>query len=125
MTWLGACFSKVPRISLARRPLVKLQPACFEKMIFSHVFNVRKTKRIAKFDDLKPQRCEDIGIVAPELSPTSLGTFEKQAPAARFPKVPKFFGCLSGGIILFVSPKPRRLKARNFAVIFDPLLMLF
>ena len=42
-------------------------------------FNVRKTKRIAKFGGLEPRRCEDIkGIVAPEIGPKSFGTFEKQ-----------------------------------------------
>ena len=61
--------------------VVKLQSACFEKMIFLHVFNVRKIKRTAKFEGLEPRRCEDIkGIVAPERDPKSFGTFEKQAP---------------------------------------------
>ena len=61
--------------------VVKLQSACFEKMIFLHVFNIRKIKRIAKFEGLEPRRCEDIkGIVAPERDPKSFGTFEKQAP---------------------------------------------
>ena len=37
--------------------------------------------RIAKFDGLKPRRCEDInGIVAPEKGPKSFWTFDKQAP---------------------------------------------
>ena len=45
------------------------------------MFNIGKTKRIPKFDGLKPRRCEDIkGIVAPEIGPKSFGTFEKQAP---------------------------------------------
>ena len=39
-------------------------------------------------------------------------------PGARFSKVPKVFGPISGDIILFVSSKRRRLEARNFAVIF-------
>ena len=61
-------------------PVVKLQSACFEKLIFQHVFNVRKTKRIAKFDRLESRCCEDIkGIVAPEIGLISFGTFEKQA----------------------------------------------
>ena len=61
--------------------VVKLQSACFEKMIFSHVFNIRKIKRIAKFEGLEPRRCEDIkGIVSPERDSKSFGTFEKQAP---------------------------------------------
>ena len=37
---------------------------------------------------------------------------------ARFSKVPKLFGRISGDIILFVSSKRRRPEARNFAVIF-------
>ena len=36
---------------------------------------------------------------------------------ARFSKVPKLFGHISGRIILFVCSKRRRLEARNFAVI--------
>ena len=63
---------------------MKLQSACFEKLIFSRAFNVRKTKGIAKFDGLEPRRCEDIkGIVAPSMSPKRFGTFEKQAPVFR------------------------------------------
>ena len=51
------------------------------------------------------------------------GTFEKRAPGARFSKVPKRFGCISGVIILLVSSKRRRLEARTLAVIliFIPL----
>ena len=74
------------------KPIVGLQSASFEKLIFEHVLNVRKTKRIAKFDGLEPRRCEDIKvIVAPEIGPKSFGTFEEQAPGARFSKVPKTF----------------------------------
>ena len=36
---------------------------------------------------------------------------------ARFPKVPKLFGRISGDIILFVSSKRKFLEARNFVVI--------
>ena len=36
---------------------------------------------------------------------------------ARFSKVPKLFGRISGDIILFVSSKRRRREARNIAVI--------
>ena len=36
---------------------------------------------------------------------------------ARFSKVPKPFGRISGDIIHFVSSKRKRLEARNFAVI--------
>ena len=43
------------------------QSASFEKLIFQHVSNERKTKRIAKFDGLEPWHCENIkGIVAPK-----------------------------------------------------------
>ena len=50
-------------------------------MIFLHAFNMRKIKRIAKFEGLEPRRCEDIkGILLPEIGPKSFGTFEKQAP---------------------------------------------
>ena len=60
---------------------VKLQSACFEKLIFLHVFNIRKTKRIAQFEGLEPRHCEDIkAVVAPGIGPKSFGTFEKQAP---------------------------------------------
>ena len=77
----GACFSKVPRTFQAKKLVIKLQSACFEKLIFSHGFNIRKTKTIAKVEGLEPWRCEDIkGIVAPEIGPKSFGTFEKQAP---------------------------------------------
>ena len=40
------------------KPVVKRQSSCFgEKLILKDVFNVRKTKRIAKFDGLEPRRC--------------------------------------------------------------------
>ena len=61
--------------------VVKLQSACLEKLIFLHVFNIRKTKMIANFEGLEPWRCEDIkAMVAPEIVPKSFGTFKKQAP---------------------------------------------
>ena len=41
----------------------------------------------------------------------------RERPRARFSKVPKLFGHISGRIILFVCSKRRRLEARNFAVI--------
>ena len=46
--------------SLENFSVVKLQSACFEKLIFHDVFNVRKTKRIAKFDGLEPRRLKGI-----------------------------------------------------------------
>ena len=62
------------------KSVVRLQPACCEKLIFEHFVNIRKTKKIAKFDALEPRRCEDVkGIVAPEIGSKSFGTFEKQA----------------------------------------------
>jgi len=65
--------------------VVKLQSACFEKLIFLLVFNIRKIKRIAKFEGLEPWRCEDIkGIVAPERDLKSFGAFEKQAPVSEW-----------------------------------------
>ena len=116
---LGPVSRKSRELFRPEKLVVKLQSACFEKMIFLHVFNIRQIKRIAKFEGLEPRRCEDIkGIVAPERDPKSFGTFEKQAPGACFSKVPKLFGSISGDIILFISSKRRRLEARNFAVIF-------
>ena len=116
----GGRFSKDSRELFGPEKLVvKLQSACFQKLIFLHAFNMRKIKRIAKFEGLEPRRCEDIkGIVVPDIGPKSFGTFEKQAPGACFSKVPKLFVRISGDIILFVSSKQRRLEARNFAVIF-------
>ena len=48
--------------------------------MFKHDFNVRKTKRIAKFDGLESVLCGDIrAIVAPETEPKRFGTFAKRA----------------------------------------------
>ena len=41
----------------------------------------------------------------------------QNSPGARFSKVPKLFGRISGEIILFVSSKRRRIEARNFAAV--------
>mgnify|MGYP000152759617 CR=1 FL=1 len=63
---------------MLKEPVVKLQSACFKKLIFQHVFNVnkKKKKRIAKLNCLKPWRCKDIkGIVAAEVDPRSFGNF--------------------------------------------------
>ena len=78
----GACPSKVPRtFSVPKGQLSNCNPLLFKNLIFLHVFNVRKTKRIAKFDGLEPRRREDIkGIVAPAIGRKTFGTFEKQAP---------------------------------------------
>ena len=72
----GARYSKVPRTF--RAPKSSCQTAI---RLFLHVFNIRKTKSIAKFEGLEPRRWEDIkAIAAPEIGPNSFGTFEKQAP---------------------------------------------
>lgn len=64
-----------------KEPVVKLQSARFEKLVFWHVFNIRKAKRIAKCDSLEPRHCDGIkGIVASEIGPHSFWTFEKQTP---------------------------------------------
>ena len=65
-------------------PVAEPQCACYEKLNSSHVFNVRKTKRTAKFDGLEPRCCGDRErIVASEIDPKSFGTSEKQAPGGR------------------------------------------
>ena len=38
-------------------------------------------------------------------------------PGARFSKVPKLLGRISGDLILFVPSERRRLEAQNFAVV--------
>ena len=77
---LGSVSRKARELFGPEKPVVKLQSVYFEKLILQHVFNVRKTERIAKFGGLEPRRCEDIkGLVAPEIGPKSFGTFEKQA----------------------------------------------
>ena len=78
---LGLVSRKSGELFGPQKLVVKLQSACFEKLIFLHVFNIRKTKSIAKFEGLEPRRWEDINaIAAPEIGPKSFGTFEKQAP---------------------------------------------
>ena len=76
MVWFASklvvFWGPVSRKSLAlfwpEKLVVKLQSACFEQLIFSPVFNIRKTKKIAKFEGLEPRHCEDIkAIVAPEI----------------------------------------------------------
>ena len=72
---LGPVSRKSRELFAPKNPVVKLQSACFENLIF------KKTKRIAKFDGFEPRRCEDVkGIVAPEIGPKSFGTFGKRAP---------------------------------------------
>ena len=45
------------------------------------------------------------------------GWSKRNSRGARFAKVPKLFGHISGRIILFACSKRRRLEARNFAVV--------
>ena len=78
---LGSVSRKSRELFGSGKPVVKMPSACLEKLIFEHIFNVRKTKRIATVHGFDPRRCEDIkGFVASEIGPKSFGTFEKQAP---------------------------------------------
>ena len=76
------CSLTVPRAFRARKASSQTATFMFLKIdLLTYMFNVRKTKRIAKFDGLESRRCKDIkGILAAEIGPKSLGTFEKQAP---------------------------------------------
>ena len=38
--------------------------------------------------------------------------------------IPKLFGLISGGIILFVSAQQRRIETRNFAVVLFPFQLM-
>ena len=49
---------------------------------------------------------------------TPLELFKEKRPGARFPKVPKLFGSISGDILVFVSSDRRRLEPRSLAVNF-------
>ena len=52
-----------------------------QKLVSEHVFNVRKIKRIARYNGLETRRCEVIkGIVAPEIGPESFGAFGQNRP---------------------------------------------
>ena len=63
------------------KAVVKLHSACFEKLIFLHVFNIRKIKRISRFEGLEPRRCEDIkGIVVPRNRPEKFRHFWERGP---------------------------------------------
>ena len=78
---LGPVSRKSRELFGPEKLVVKLQSACFEKQIFFHVFNIRKTKRTAKFEGLEPRHCEDIkAVVAPGIGPKSFGTFDKTGP---------------------------------------------
>ena len=56
-------------------------------------------------------------IFKPRLGPDQ-SILDQLGSGARFSKVPKLFGGISGDIILFVSSQLSRLEARNFLVIF-------
>ena len=75
------------------KPFGKLWPAYAVNLVFSYVVKGIKIKITAKFRASGRLRFEDTKrILSPEMRPKSFGTFEKQAPGARFSKVPKFFG---------------------------------
>ena len=78
---LGPVSRKSREVFGPEKLVVKLQSTCFEKLIYLNVFNIRKTKRTAKFEGSESRLCEGMeGIVAPEIGPKSFGTFKKQAP---------------------------------------------
>ena len=87
----GPVSRKSRELSGLETPIAKLPSPCLEKLIYSHVFNVRKTKRTAKFDGLEPQHCGDIKAIVPhEIGPKSFGTFEEQVTFPR--KTRQLFG---------------------------------
>ena len=51
---LGLFHESSENFSGPKSQLSNCNPACFEQLIFKHVFNVRKTKRTAKFNGLDP-----------------------------------------------------------------------
>ena len=53
LSTLGPVFSKVRGIFRARKASCETVTGLFEKLIFSHVFNVRKTRRLLKLDGLE------------------------------------------------------------------------
>ena len=63
------------------KQVVKLKSTYCQKLIFWHVYNVRKSKRVAKLDGFEPRRCEDILYrnCGTRNRPENFGTFEKQA----------------------------------------------
>ena len=56
---MGLVSRKSRKLFGPEKTVVKLQSACFEKLIFLLVLNIRKTKRTANFEGLEPRRCED------------------------------------------------------------------
>ena len=53
LSTLGPVFSKARGIFRARKGSCETVICLFEKLIFSHVFDARKTRRLAKFDGLE------------------------------------------------------------------------
>ena len=91
--------------------VVKLQSACFEKLIFLHVLNIRKTKQTANFEGLEPRCCEDKKAILG--SQKGFGTFEKKS----FVKLRPSFMCCKGNknwnnfkVSFFEMPSPWRYK---------------
>ena len=65
------CSLTVPRAFRARKASSQTATYMFLKVdLLTYMFNVRKTKRIAKFDGLESRSCEDIkGILVAEIGP--------------------------------------------------------
>ena len=115
----GARFSKSRELFGPEKPFVKVRPAYFSvKLVFSCVVKGIKIKITAKFRASRRLSFEDTKrIMSPEMRPRSFRTFEKQAPGARFSKVPKLFGSISGATIPFISSQRRGSKPSNFAIL--------
>ena len=72
------------------KAFVKVGPAYSVKLVFSYGVKGIKIKITVKFRASRRLRFEDTKrIMSPEIRPKSFGSFEKQAPGARFSKAPK------------------------------------
>ena len=79
---LGPVSRKSRELFGPEKPVVKLQPAYSEKLVFSYVVKGIKIKITAKFRASRRLRFEDTKrIMSPEIRPKRFGTLEKQAPA--------------------------------------------
>ena len=88
----GPVSRKSRELFRARKAILKLRPAYSVKLVFSYVAERIKINITAKFRASRRLHFEDRKrIMSPDLRPKSFGTFEKQAPGARFSKVPRTF----------------------------------